>query len=115
MCHTIQIIFLFNINYFVFHHFLGNKLLHSVWWIPTFRQVAKKFFSALQASVWSINKGEGGGQAPLTPHLDSPLIYCTLDIRERGKWPLDMHVVLTGGCTCKVDTNLFFFGGGGSF
>ena len=28
-----------------------------------------------------------------------------------------MHVVLPGGCTCKVDTNLFIFlgGGGGPF
>ena len=26
-----------------------------------------------------------------------------------------MHVVLTGGCTCKVDTNLIFFFGGGVF
>ena len=70
----------------------------------------QKFFLALQASVWSIKKG--GGQAPLTPPLDLPL-NCTLDIRERGKWPLDMHVVLPGGCTCKIDTNLFFLGGGG--
>ena len=48
----------------------------------------------------------------MTPSLDLPL-NSTLDIRERGKWSLDMHVVLTGGCTCKVDTNLF--GGGGPF
>ena len=32
----------------------------------------KKFFSALQASVWSKNKG-GGGRAPWAPPLDPPL------------------------------------------
>ena len=73
----------------------------------------QKFFFG--SSGLSLVYKEGGGQAPLTPPLDLPL-NCTLDIRERGKWPLDMHVVLTGGCTCKVDTNLFFFlGGGGPF
>ena len=35
----------------------------------------EKFFSALQASVWSRNKGGGGvGQAHRAPPLDPPLI-----------------------------------------
>ena len=33
----------------------------------------KQFFSALRASFWSKNKGEG--RAPRSPPLDSPLIY----------------------------------------
>ena len=34
----------------------------------------EKFFSALRASVWSRNKGGGGGQAHRAPPLDPPLI-----------------------------------------
>ena len=48
------------------------------WRIQTFRwgrggSVSKNFFSELQASVWSKNKGEGPDRAPRASPLDLPL------------------------------------------
>ena len=40
--------------------------------------VSKKTFSAPWASVWSKNKGRGGGQAPWAPPLDPPVEYAII-------------------------------------
>ena len=37
------------------------------------RAVSKKIISAFRASVWSKDKGGGGGQAPMAPPLDPSL------------------------------------------